>query len=71
MTKCLRNNKHALAFEPTLHLGESREVTQEPHANETQVHGAGKERTSAPHTASPLARQNMLLIMTPINSRQK
>ena len=32
ITKCLRNDKHALAFEPTLHLGESREVTREPHA---------------------------------------
>ena len=32
ITKCLRNDKHALAFEPTLHLWESREVTREPHA---------------------------------------
>ena len=32
ITKCLRNNKHALACEQALHLGESQEITREPHA---------------------------------------
>ena len=30
ITKCLRNHKHPLAFEQSLHLGESREVTRQP-----------------------------------------
>ena len=45
ITKCLRNDKHALAFEPTLHLGESREVTREPHAKgDAGPKGWGKKR---------------------------
>ena len=56
-------------------MGESREVTREPHAKGDAGAWGAEERTSAPHAASPLARafvrQNMLLFLTPVNSRQK
>ena len=58
--ECLRN-----ACEQALHLGESREVTREPHAKGDAGARGAEERTSAPHATSPLARafarQNMLL----------
>ena len=86
ITKCLRNDKHALAFEPTLHLGESREVTPEPHAKgDAGPKGWGNKRpppfsrrcrTPARSLAiiaiiGVLANGlNMLLIMTPANANQ-
>ena len=45
ITKCLRNDKHALACEQALHLGESRDVTREPHAKgNAGPKGGGKKR---------------------------
>ena len=75
ITKCLRNHKHPLAFEKSLHLGESREVTRQPHAKgDAGSKGRGKKRPP-PFSrfrctlARPLA-INMLLIMTPVNASQ-
>ena len=75
ITKCLRNHKHPLAFEKSLHLGESREVMRQPHAKgDAGSKGRGKKRPP-PFSrfrctlARPLA-INMLLIMTPVNASQ-
>ena len=82
ITKCLRNHKHALAFEQTLHLGESREVTREPHAKgEAGSKGGGKKPPPFSRFRCTLARPlaiigvlanglNTLLIMTPVNASQ-
>ena len=43
ITKCLRNDKHALAWEQALHLGESSEVTREL-KGDAGPKGGGKKR---------------------------
>ena len=75
ITKCLRNHKHPIAFEQSLHLGESREVTREPHVKgDAGSKGGGKKRPP-PFSrfrctlTRPLA-INMLRIMTPVNASQ-
>ena len=75
ITKCLRNHKHPIAIEQSLHLGESREVTREPHAK-GDAGSKGREKKRPPPfsrfrctLARPLA-INMLLIMTPVNASQ-
>ena len=55
ITKCLRNDKHALACEQVLHLGESRDVTREPHAKgDAGPKGGGKKRPQDTNCYWPL-----------------
>ena len=53
ITKCLRNYKHPLVFEQSLHLGESREVTRQLHAKGDEGGGERKGFAARSRVLSP------------------